>query len=190
MRTVAWLLVGVLSFDVCAAPSLAIAESVAPGTRIRLTGDWPGARRQIGSFLIHERDSIWIRKTLVANPVSRRSIARDEVAPETTRVGVRETDVRRLEISRGMQGDHGRSVLIGTLGGVAFGALLGTLSYTRDAEPFYSRGLAATGGAIAFGLLGLVFGTIVSLGSAKEKWEPVPITSLHGLTTAPADSTP
>lgn len=184
MRTAALLLAGVLTFEVFAAPAAALAQAVEPGTRIRLSGDWPGVRRRVGTFVIDERDSIWIRES----PASHRSIFWPAVARETTLVGLSELDVQQLEISRGLHRDGGLSVLVGTLAGAGLGALIGAAAYDpADTWGLLSKSEMEGALALVLGVGGCAIGGIISLTRRTEKWEAAPIESLER-SVASADS--
>jgi len=168
MRTIALLLATALTLETLSSAT-ALSAGVTPGTRVRLTG--PEGGRRIGSFHIEQRDSIWIRTCSGSDSL----------------LGMRELDVRRLEISRGVHGDGGRAALLGAFIGIAGGMVIGAASYRPDDWPL-SRGSLATIGAVGFGLAGLLVGGIISVGSSVERWDAVPVEALRS-DSAPPDST-
>lgn len=181
MRIVPWFLLVALGFE-AVAPIRSPAEPIAPGTRIRLSGDWPGGGRWVGSFEVRERDSIWIDRVTASPHGSGRSIGRRAPFAEDTRVGVPAADVRRLEVSHGLQLDVAHGARIGVFSGIVLGAVLGAVAW--DPSSSRSRRELAGTGAVLFGGLGLIVGGMAGLATRVERWEAQPVSSL-----APADST-
>lgn len=185
MRIIALVLLVALGFETFA-PVRTLAEPIAPGTRIRLTGDWPGGGHWVGAFEAIERDSIWIRDVTAWPRASSHSIGRHAPLPESSKIVVREIDVRSLEVSHGMQSDVARGARIGVLSGIVLGAVLGAASY--DPTSIRSRRQVAGTGALVFGALGLIVGGFTGLVTRVEQWEAVPLSRLGEDGSAPADS--
>ena len=181
MRIAASILLVALGMETIA-PVRSAAEPIAPGTRIRLSGDWPGGGRWVGSFETRERDSIWIARVTAFPHGAGRSIGRHAPFAEDTRVGVPAADVRSLEVSRGLQLDVAHGARIGVFSGIVLGAVLGAVAW--DPSSSRSRRDLAGTGAVLLGGVGLIVGGVAGLATRVERWEALPVSSL-----APADST-
>ena len=174
MRAIPRFLVALLCLAELASPFSALADTVRPGTRVRLTGEWKDGRRRTGDFVASARDSIWIR----------------DDRPGDEPLGFRALDVKRLEISRGSLGNSRLWGTIGFVSGFAVGAVLGASLYIESNSAVGgTRGDSALGTGGFFGAVGLLVGAFYGATTSVEKWKAVPVPASNETWSAAADST-
>lgn len=150
-RSIAALVIGM-----SIAPQLVAAQSVAPGTRVRVTH--PGEGKRTGTFVSLTDDTLELRF---------------EGRSEPSRLPL--DQVTQLEVSHGKQRHLMRGAGIGFLVGGALGAATGAAAGS-DCAPNEFMCPGAGGGAIIGGVFIGTFGGILGLVAGvipSEKWERV-----------------
>ena len=169
-RNTANLWLGVIRVLMIAAipmPSFAQAvESLTAGTRVRIQTASPKEWR-VG--YIRSVDSSGI--TAAATSSDEKAVAPTTPLSVWT---IPRSSIERVEVSRGSGSKAERTILGALGGGLAGGLILGTVGYfaTRCTNCEES-GIGLFVGPI-FGVpIGVVFGALAGLASARERWEPV-----------------
>lgn len=169
-RTTASLWLGLFRVVMIAAipmPSFAQAvESLTAGTRVRIQ---TASQKQWRVGYIRSVDSEGISASTTPSDENKSAAAeasRTWTIPRST--------IERVEISRGSGSRAGRTILGALLGGVGGGLIIGTMGYlaTRctDCE---ESGIGVIAGPILGVPIGVAFGALAGLASARERWEPI-----------------
>lgn len=164
-------------------PCLMAAQSVTPGSRVRLTLRDSASVRIIGEYRRVVGDTLWVGP-------STQGMSGNLLTPQ----GILRLDLVRAEVSLGRARERGRSALIGGAVGAAVGIGAGLIEGPQPKcegfeclfSPFsgLSRGAMAALLGLSYGLVGAGVGALAA--PQIEKWHTVPIGTLIGGERGPA----
>ena len=166
-RNTATLWLGVIRVLMIAAipmPSFAQAvESLTAGTKVRIQ---TASSKEWRVGYIRSVDSSGISATTKSSD--------EKTAAASSAWTIPRSSIERVEVSRGSRSMVGRTVIGALLGGVGGGLIIGAAGFmaTRcsDCE---EDGIGIIAGPMLGVPLGVVFGVLAGLSSARERWEPV-----------------